>query len=90
MKRPYFLWDYNLSEPEVRKILKEGDEFSRRWLAARILESAKYEDVWKYLSLEEILKIFPSLKLKAPVRNAWEKAFKAWGVSYENFNPSTK
>jgi len=90
MTRPYFLWDYNLDEADVKKILKEGDEFSRNWLVARILESAKYEDVWKYLGIKEILKIFPSLKLKTPIKNAWEKAFKAWGLKYDNFNSQTK
>jgi hypothetical protein len=77
---PYFLWDYDLSEDEVRKILEKGDEFSRLWLVARILESAKYEDVWKYLTLDEILKIFPRLKLKKPIKEAWLHAFKAWEV----------
>lgn len=80
-KIPYFLWDYDLTEEEVKKILKNGDEFSRLWLIGRILESAKYEDVWKYLTLEEILKIFPKLKLKKPIKRAWLNAFKAWGVS---------
>lgn len=78
MKNPYFLWDYDLSEREVRRILKEGDEFSRRWLVGRILESASYKDVWKYLSLKEVLEIFPTLKLKPAIKQAWEKAFKAW------------
>lgn len=79
MNTPYFLWDYDWSEKKVRKILKEGDEYQKRWLAARILESAKFEDVFKYLSLKEILEIFPRLKLKPPIRKAWERAFKAWG-----------
>lgn len=80
-KRPYFLWDYDLSEEDVRKKLEEGDEFTRRWLIGRILESAKYKDVWKYLTIKEILQIFPKLKLKPPIRQAWEKAFKAWGYA---------
>jgi hypothetical protein len=79
MKRLYFLWDYDFTEKDVRKMLKHGDDFTKRWLVARILESAKYEDVWIYLSIKEILKIFPKLLLKKPVKQAWETAFKAWG-----------
>lgn len=77
-KTPYFLWDYDLSEREVRKILKEGDDFSRRWLVARILESASFADVWRYLDFNEVKKIFPRLKLKKPIQQAWQRAFQAW------------
>lgn len=89
LKRPYFLWDYNLTEEDVKRKLKEGDEYTRRWLIARILESAKFEDVWKYVSLKEILDIFPTLRLKKPVKEAWEEAFRAWGVRYEENNSHT-
>lgn len=79
-KKPYFLWDYNLTEDDVRRILKKGDETTRRWLVARILESARYEDVWKYLNVREVAAIFPKLRLKGPVQYVWEKALKAWGI----------
>lgn len=79
MKKVYFLWDYDWSEKKVKKVLKTGDEYRKRWLIARILESAKFEDVFKYLTLNEILEIFPRLKLKPPIRQAWERAFRAWG-----------
>lgn len=65
----------------MRKILKNGDEFSRLWFIGRILESTKYENVWKYLTLKEILKIFLKLKLKKLIKRAWLNAFKAWGVN---------
>lgn len=81
LKRPYFIWDYDLSEIDVHRLLKEGNEYTRLWLTARVLESAKYEDVWKYLTIQEILKIFPKLRLKQPIRQAWEKAFRAWGYA---------
>lgn len=85
-KRVYFFWDYDLTEEDIKKKLKEGNEYTRGWLIARILESAKYEDVWKYLKLREILEIFPSLHLKKPVKEAWEEAFKAWRMRYEQKN----
>jgi len=78
--RPYFIWDYDLSEKEVTDILRGGSAFDKQWLITRILESATYEDVWKYVSLKEILQTFNNLKLKQPIKRAWEKAFLAWGV----------
>lgn len=81
MKKPYFLWDYDLTEKDVRRLLKEGSETTRLWLIARILESARFEDVWRYLTLKEITAIFPRLRLKKEIKEAWLKAFKAWDIT---------
>ena len=78
MSRPYFLWDYNLDVKQVKEILRGEDEAQKRWLVARILESAKFDDVFKYLTLGEIKQLFPNLKLKKPVKKAWERALHAW------------
>lgn len=77
-QRPYFLWEYDLGEADVRAILRDGESQGKSWLVARILESAAYEDVWKYLTLAELRAIFPSLQLKPQVRAAWEFAFQIW------------
>lgn len=80
MSKPYFLWDYDWNEKKVRQVLKTGDEYQKRWLTARIVSSASFKDVFDYLSLKEILQIWPKLKMRPQIKNAWEKAFKAWGV----------
>lgn len=79
MNRPYFFWDYNLSERKIRKLLKSSDQTTRLWLIARILESASYKDVWRYLTPKEVIEMFPKLRLKPSVKRAWEKALHAWG-----------
>lgn len=77
-KRPYFLWDYDLTEADVHRILKTGNEFDKDWLLARLLESATLEDLWKYTTLYEIKKHFPHLKLKKPIKRAWNLALSVW------------
>ena len=77
-EHPYFLWDYDLTEADVRSMLRNGDASERSWLAARIVESARYEDVWKYLTLTELRALFPHLQLKPQVRAAWEFALQTW------------
>jgi len=81
MKRPYFLWDYELSEKEVKKIIKQGNEYSRNFIIARLLESAKYEDIWKYIKLKDLVRIFPKLRLKKEIKEIWQSAFQAWGIN---------
>lgn len=78
VERPYFLWDYDLSEADVCAILRSGESQEKAWLVSRILESAAYEDIWKYLTLAELRTVFPSLQLKPQVRAAWEFALHVW------------
>jgi len=75
---PYFIWDYDLTEADVRAILRGEDEEQKAWLVARLLESARYEDIWQYISLPQLCVIFPKLQLKPQVRAAWEFALHVW------------
>ena len=76
---PYFLWDYNLTEADVHRLLKEGNRDTKIWLISRILSSAKFEDIWKYVTLKEVVKEFPYLKLRPPIYQAWKHALEVWG-----------
>lgn len=76
--RPYFLWDYDLTEDDVRRILRGENQTDKIWIMSRILESAKFEDVWKYMSLTEVKSMMPLLKMKKPIRRAWERALTVW------------
>lgn len=78
LKTPYFLWDYELSDSDIRAILRGNDEEQKAWLVARLLESARYEDIWQYISLAELRAIFPNLQLKPQVRAVWEFALLVW------------
>ncbi len=79
MTKPYFLWDYDLTETQVKKILRQGDEYNKLWLIARILEHAHFDDVFKYLTTKEILDYFPKLKMRPVVKKYWQRALAAWG-----------
>lgn len=77
--RPYFLWDYDLSEADVRNILHTGGEMDKQWLISRILSSAKFEDVWKYISIKDLVSYFAKLKMRPQVKLAWKRALNVWG-----------
>lgn len=78
LQTPYFIWDYDLTDADARAILRGDDEEQKAWLVARLLESARYEDIWRYISLDELHVIFPKLQLKPQVRAAWEFALSVW------------
>lgn len=78
-KSPYFLWDYDLSEVQVREILaQKGLSDEKRWLVERILTQARFEDVMKYLSAEEIQRALPHLRLPLKIKDRWEYALQIW------------
>ncbi len=78
---PYFLWDYDIEEQQVQEILKGENESEKIWLISRILTHAKYEDIWKYLAPEDIVKIFPKLKLSEDTKKNWLRALNTWGYN---------
>lgn len=78
-KRPYFLWDYDLTEADVRRILKTGTETDKIWLMSRILTSAHFNDVWKYMKLRDVIAWFPKLRMRPQIKKAWENALTVWG-----------
>ena len=36
-QRPYFFWDYDITEEEVREISRGDDEVEKAWVITRIL-----------------------------------------------------
>lgn len=77
--RPRFLWDYDMGEIQVREILNApGASDKKKWLMARILSEARFDEVFNYLNLEQISRHFSQLKLPAKVKDRWEYALKRW------------
>ncbi|MFH1188385.1 MAG: hypothetical protein V1652_00895 [bacterium] len=76
---PYFLWDYHLTGADVRRILAGKNEIERQWMMARVLSHARYEDVWKYVTIDQIVREFPKLRMRKEMTEAWKQAFTAWG-----------
>jgi len=76
--RPSFLWDYDLTEAQVRELLRHAPFEQRKWLMARILERGSLEEVLRYLTVEEIQKALPSLRINPKVKRHWQEAVKLW------------
>ena len=81
MNSLYFLWDYDLTEKDIRRILSSGNETEKIWMMSRILSCARFEDVWKYLKVKEVAGSFSKLRLRPEIKNAWKTAFLTWGYN---------
>jgi hypothetical protein len=78
-QRPYFFWDYDISDDEVRRILGHGSPAEKAWVITRILEYAKWDDIWRYLTVDDIRQNFEHLRFRRPQdRELWFYALDRW------------
>jgi hypothetical protein len=79
-KRPSFLWDYDLSEYEVREILDQlGLSDKKKWLIERILTQARFSEIFSYLDVKAIQSALPYLRLDPKIRERWQHSLQRWG-----------
>src|ERR1017187_7525334 len=61
--RPYFAWDVNVTEGELCDKLRGADADARAQWQGWIMAEARYPDVWRFLSLDEILRDWSHIRL---------------------------
>jgi hypothetical protein len=78
-RRPRFLWDYDLSDEEVRELLSQhGLPEMKRFVMERILTECRSEEVFEYLTLGELTRHFEKLSLPAAKKRHWGYALARW------------
>ncbi len=77
--RPYFLWDVDVTEDELRERLKTPDPDARAQWEGRILREARYQDVWRYLTLADVLRDWEHIRRHlGRERRFWEFLLEGW------------
>ena len=82
-KRPYFIWNADLSEEDVRAILagQRGD-LEQIQMIAHIMQNARFEDIWKYVRVSDIVDNWPLVgRMLWPKesKELWAWALRVWG-----------
>lgn len=78
-KRPYFIWDYEISETQFKEILRStGLSSQKQWAIERLLTQARFNEVMQYLDIDEIRRAFPKLRLPVKKKEWWDYALKRW------------
>ena len=72
----YFFPDQQVSETRVRSILQHGSLEERAWVVSHLLRFAQWDDIWTYVSREEVREIFPRLELPENLQSAWARMLK--------------
>ncbi len=72
----YFFPDQQISESRVRSILQHGSLAERAWVISYLLRYAQWDDIWTYVSRDEVREIFPQLDLPENLQTAWARMLK--------------
>jgi hypothetical protein len=77
--QPYFLWDMAVTVGELRKQLRHPDVAVRALWMARVMREARYPDVWKFLSLDDVLAHLPLIRRHlGRARAFWDFLLEGW------------
>jgi hypothetical protein len=78
-KRLYFFWDYDITEEDLRAILSSDNEVEKAWAMTRLLEAAKWDDIWRFITLDDLRVNFDRLRFRFDKdRETWAYAINRW------------
>ncbi len=60
--RPYFLWDVDWTDERFRRELAGADDALRVELVAKLMRQAKPDDVFDYVALSEVFRLWEQLR----------------------------
>jgi hypothetical protein len=72
----YFFPDQKVTAEEARHLLRQGTRDQRAWVISHLLRYAQWDDIWMFVSREEVKEIFPTLDLPENLRQAWARMLK--------------
>ncbi|MBI3244209.1 MAG: hypothetical protein HYZ49_18155 [Chloroflexi bacterium] len=87
--KPYFIWNADLSDGDVQAILTgQKGELEKAQMIAHIMQNARFEDIWKYLKVADIVSNWPLIKRMLWPRESgelWAWALQVWGWDVKYF-----
>ncbi len=76
---PYFLWDDPMTVSELEVRLRTASEPEQLRLLALILREARDPDVWRFVTPEEVVRLWPRLAGRLGLRRGfWEFLLDRW------------
>jgi hypothetical protein len=72
----YFFPDKQVTEEEARRLLRHGTNEQRAWVISHLLRYAVWDDIWTYVTRDDIREFLPGLELSENLRSAWGRILK--------------
>ncbi|MBL8755679.1 MAG: hypothetical protein JNK15_20455 [Planctomycetes bacterium] len=77
--RVYFVWDQEVTTAQLRLHLQATDPEHRALWIARVMREARYQDVWRFLRLADIVASWPRLERHlGRMRPFWQWLLDGW------------
>lgn len=77
--RPWFLWDLDVTDAELRERLRQPDADARAQWQGRVMREARFDEVWMYLTLDVVLRDWEAIRRHLGRKRAfWEFLLKGW------------
>jgi hypothetical protein len=77
----YCFPDEPLTAEQLRHLLAHGTSERRAWAVSHLLRYADWDDIWTFVSRDDVRALFPRLDLTERMRNAWARILKIDPVS---------
>jgi hypothetical protein len=72
----YFFPAEKVTEEQARRWLSEGPPAKRIWVMSCLLRYAQWNDIWSYVTRDEVREVFGELDLPPNLRTAWGRMLK--------------
>jgi hypothetical protein len=72
----YFFPQEPMTAEELRQILRQGTKAQRAWAISNLLRYAQWDDIWTYVTRDEVREAFADLELPENLRTAWGRMLK--------------
>ncbi len=76
----YFFPDRPVTEAEAKRMLADGSAVERAEVMSHLLRYADWEDIWRFVSRDEVRESFADLDLPESLRRAWARMLKIEAV----------
>lgn len=83
--RPYFLWDMDMTLEEFRREIADPDPGVRAYLVGKIMRQAKPDDVFGFVTVAEIRRLWPLLeRYLGRSRRFWTWLLDCWAKQHDD------
>jgi hypothetical protein len=72
----YFFPEEPVTADELRQILRQGTKAQRSWAISNLLRYAQWDDIWAYVTRDEVRELFGEIELPENLRTAWARMLK--------------
>lgn len=68
-----FIPDRPVTPSELRRLLAEGTREARAWAVSRLLLYADWDEIWTFVTRDEVIGLFGDLELPPALRAKWAR-----------------